>query len=990
MKNLKKVLSLVLALAMALSLMTVAFAKDASDYDDYAEVNYNEAVDVMTAVGVFDGMGGSFNPDGTLTREQAAKIITYMIMGKSNADKLTTTIAPYGDVSADRWSAGAIAYCTNEGIISGMGHNKFAPSDPVTGLQFAKMLLVALGYDAEIENLVGDSWAINTSKLAISVGLDDNMEEVSLSQPLTREQATLMAFNAMQSPLVEYPSKGTTIEVNGATVTFGAQQAQYVTSTRANEQTISSERLSNTKDYTIEFAERYCRDLTLRADRDAFERPAHTWRYDNELVGTYVNASDLTYTSTVELGDIYADLGLTKSAKITEQYVDGKDVATKQTLERRSETELTDSGNGVLTQVWYEEDDEGNVASLIVTSINTYVAEVGSVNKASSTVDRYITLATTTNVPDGVLNNRYETEDFAREDLVTYTAAYNSSTKRFDIQDVTALSGATNGILTRWVGDANTDSSATFSIDGNEYNYSKNFAVDATGNKIATNFTVDESEMVVYTDAYGYALYIAGVESAKNYAVVIGVGSTNPYGSNTDGATLLLPDGTIKEVKYKMASGSAALTGSNNVKEEIGDMVTYTVKDDVYTLTLVDGWQNSHATSTTFTNGKSAMALNTTPRAGGTDAVETKYTTSETVFFVATDDENGNKVYNVYTGYAAMPSLDSSKVEGVAVALSDNRTQVEAVYVSATQLKGIEGVDTFVSFEKDWKVVTDNTGSYYVLPAVVEGNVTEVKLDYTYFSASGKINNVSGIYALDNVIEDSDGIITSASVKSVDTYNASPNWGNKVGIVAADGVVVGINTTSSARSSIDSLKKYAQYWAYTDETKVYYVSEDYEVITDIGVNGINTDLNDVVFYSVDDDTKTLETVIIYEVEDGTPAPTPTGYKVTWTDPKVAMTGSRINVNGTMAITDTDGTAVAANNVTITYAISSWNESTKDWNEAKTAVSSELDLNATQTASLATAGLGADFITGNGQYQVVVTVTCDEVTQTFAPVLVDLP
>ena len=987
MKNLKKVLSLVLALAMALSLMTVAFAKDASDYNDYDEVTYKEAVDVMTAAGIFDGMGANnFQPDGTLTREQAAKIITYMLMGKSNADKLTTTIAPYGDVSADRWSAGAIAYCTNEGIISGMGHNKFAPSDPVTGLQFAKMLLVALGYDAEIENLVGDSWAINTSKLAISVGLDDNMEEVSLSQPLTREQATLMAFNAMQSPLVEYPSKGTTIEVNGATVSFGAQQAQYVTSTRANEQTISSERLSNTKDYTIEFAERYCRDLTLRADRDAFERPAHTWRYDNELIGTYQNTPDLTYTSTVEDGDIYADLGLTKTVKATEQYVDGKDV-TLQSLVRRGETDITGSGNGVLTEVWYEEDDNGDVVSLIITSVNTYVATVGSVNKASSSVDRYITLATTTNVPDGVLNNRYETEDFAREDLVTYTAAYNSSTKRFDIQDVTALSGATNGILTRWVGDANTDSSATFSIDGNEYNYSKNFAVDATSNKIATNFTVDESEMVVYTDAYGYALYIAGVESAKNYAVVIGVGDTNPYGSATDGATLLLPDGTMKEVKYKMSSGS--LTGSNTVDEMIGDMVTYTVKDDVYTLTIVDKWETTRAHDTEFTNGKSAMKLYAPKRVGGTDGFETKYTTSETVFFVATDDENGDKVYNVYTGYAAMPSLDSSKVEGVAVALSDNRTQVEAVYVSATQLKGIEGVDTFVSFEKGWKVITDNTGSYYVLPAVVEGEITEAKLDYTYFSGAGKINDTSGIYALDNVITDSDGIITSATVKNVDTYDTSSAWGNKVGIVAADGVVVGINTTSYDRSPIDNLKKYAQYWAYTDETKVYYVSEDYEVITDIGVNGINTDLNDVVFYSVDDDTKTLDTVIIYEVEDGTPAPTPTGYKVTWTDPKVAMTGSRINVNGTMAITDTDGTAVAANNVTITYAISSWNESTKDWNEAKTAVSSELDLNATQTASLATAGLGADFITGNGQYQVVVTVTCDEVTQTFAPVLFDL-
>ena len=251
-------------------------------------------------------MGGSFNPDGNLTREQAAKIITYMVMGQANADKLTTTIAPYDDVAAGRWSAGAIAWCTEQGILSGMGHNKFAPTDNVTGLQFAKMLLVALGYDAEIEEMVGDTWAINTSTLAIAVGLDDNMEEVPMSGALTREQACLMAFNAMQTPLVEYESKGTTIEVNGATVTFGAREAQYVTTTRANEQTISKETLSNSANYTVEFAEKYCRDLTLSGDTDAFARPAHTWRYDKELIGTYKNTPDLTYTSGVELGDIYA------------------------------------------------------------------------------------------------------------------------------------------------------------------------------------------------------------------------------------------------------------------------------------------------------------------------------------------------------------------------------------------------------------------------------------------------------------------------------------------------------------------------------------------------------------------------------------------------------------------------------------------------------------------------------------------------------------
>ena len=208
MKNLKKVLSLVLALAMALSLMTAAFAADASDYKDYSKVTYKEAVDVMTAAGIFNGGdGNNFNPDATLNREQAAKIITYMLVGQEKADKLTATIAPYADVAANRWSAGAIAYCTDAGIIAGDGNGRFNPTAGVTGLQFAKMLLVALGYDAEIEKLVGNSWAINTAKLAASAGLDKGLD-VSLSAALTREQAAQMAFNAMKATLVEYEDKG--------------------------------------------------------------------------------------------------------------------------------------------------------------------------------------------------------------------------------------------------------------------------------------------------------------------------------------------------------------------------------------------------------------------------------------------------------------------------------------------------------------------------------------------------------------------------------------------------------------------------------------------------------------------------------------------------------------------------------------------------------------------------------------------------------------
>ena len=910
MKNLKKVLSLVLTLAMALSLMTVAFAKDASDYNDYDEVTYKEAVDVMTAAGIFDGMGANnFQPDGTLTREQAAKIITYMLMGKSNADKLTTTIAPYGDVSADRWSAGAIAYCTNEGIISGMGHNKFAPSDPVTGLQFAKMLLVALGYDAEIENLVGDSWAINTSKLAISVGLDDNMEEVSLSQPLTREQATLMAFNAMQSPLVEYPSKGTTIEVNGATVSFGAQQAQYVTTTRANEQTISSETLSNSKEYTIEFAEQYCRDLTLRGDRDAFERPAHTWRYDNELIGTYQNTPDLTYTTAVENGTIYADLGLTKSAKATEQYVDGRPAAASalQTMIRRDDETINGTGNGVLTQVWFEKDDQGEVVELIITSVNTYVATVNAVQNANKE-NRSITLNLYNRIP-GTLDNKYETQSFAADDLVTYTAAWNGT--RYEIQSVEALTGAATGTLTAWNGDtANTTtgfSENNFTVAGTTYNYSDNYAIiNEDGAEIEiSGFEVDESELNVYVDQYGYAIYVSGVEAEKNYAVVIGVGSTNPYGSETTGVTLMLPDGTKKEATAKLATDSAKLTDSTGtvggataqtVNDAVGDIVTYKIGDDgVYELTVAGATFDSKITGhyngtgyngvneVQFLNGRSLFVLD---RTADNDKDRTLFATEDTVFVVATEKIGGGYNYEVYVGYENMPSIDTAvPTTGIAyVTNSEYSSQLDIVYIATERLAGVSGVDTYFVKEKNEQIFTDNTDSYYRLPAIVNGEKTEIKVDATktYKNASGAAaidftdnDDVYGLFAITDVITDKNGIITdfrdvtTAVGGSGSVFDASTGTNNKtsgtVGTVRVASGVLGIGANGD--------KDLAEYYAYDSNTVAYYVDKDYKDINVINISSIANDTNDYVYGIRDDDVPTsykkLSEVVIVEREDST-------------------------------------------------------------------------------------------------------------------------
>ena len=118
MRNLKRVLSLALAVVMVIGMMVMTTG--AADLNDYDEISYVEAVDVMSALGILEGDENSnFNPTDILTREQAAKIICYMLMGPANAELLNGTAYAFDDVEADRWSAPFISYCSNLGIIAG-------------------------------------------------------------------------------------------------------------------------------------------------------------------------------------------------------------------------------------------------------------------------------------------------------------------------------------------------------------------------------------------------------------------------------------------------------------------------------------------------------------------------------------------------------------------------------------------------------------------------------------------------------------------------------------------------------------------------------------------------------------------------------------------------------------------------------------------------------------------------------------------------------
>ena len=203
MRTLKKSLALVLALVMLLGLGVVGASADNAldNYTDADEIGdaYLEAVGVLTGLGIVDGMTETtIVPQATYTRAQAAKIITTMVLGVNGAKSCVASYAPFDDVAAEHWAAGYIAFCKEQGIIDGVTDTTFDPEGTLTGYQWAKMLLAAVGFNANNE-LEGSSWSLNTARIGREVGLFDGDLAGADHTPLRREQAMLYAFNTLSA-----------------------------------------------------------------------------------------------------------------------------------------------------------------------------------------------------------------------------------------------------------------------------------------------------------------------------------------------------------------------------------------------------------------------------------------------------------------------------------------------------------------------------------------------------------------------------------------------------------------------------------------------------------------------------------------------------------------------------------------------------------------------------------------------------------------------
>ena len=794
----KKFLSLVLALVMTMSLVTVSAG--AKDFTDNSKINYEEAVEVMSTLGVVGGYtDGTFKPQGTLTRGAAAKIICNLILGTTTADALTADAAPYKDVATTNVFAPYIAYCAKERIISGYADGTFRPGNTLTGYAFMKMLLGALGLQADKEGYTGPNWSISVAKRALSkdVALDNGLKgEFNGAKAATREEACLYALNMLKAGTFSYPNDNTVI-VGNVSVSTSAKAEQ---------------------DKKTPYYETVFKNLHANNTSDAFGRPATRWDYKGVKIGTYAKTPDLTYVGSQKINDIYADLNMSTKDITANLYVNGvsfdtakngKDAATF-TVSKDNDTKLDKLGgtadkigNGTLIEV-YRNDDNNHVD---VIAMSVYAGKITDVKDATSKKDAYVVVDTDSTIVD--FNDEFETEAFAEDDVVAFTYADGEIQTMYKMESV-------SGELTKKVIDK------SLTLGDTTYKYGKEKTFNGTSEAGLTN----KSSYDVYVDANGFALYIEETgANVSDYALLLNINGDATNWINGNRAKLVFADGSVKTVDTDKDYSNA-----------------YDA-DDLPLLVRVKANSDGEYKLSGSYESKGVPALeNKKLTADG----KTVNTDSKTIFVINKNGETAK--FNVYTGIKNAPEIvDAANTAETYVYSKGGVAKV--VYITGVATTNSSKDITFIAGKSASKLnAATDTAAYYVYNAVVKGEVTSVMImakadENGNVQSDAQINNPG---ELDNVIwfsttSDSDDIIYKASTKStkgVDVYSA-----DGVKKVSADEVIVG--------TMVNGVKGDGANMSMASDVKVYTINDDGDIEA-ISASAIKTNSEASVIYTVED------------------------------------------------------------------------------------------------------------------------------------------
>ena len=826
----KKFLSLVLALTMALSLVTVSAG--ATDFGDDGDITYQEAVTVIAGMGIVDGYSdGTFGPDEALTRGAAAKIICNLILGPTTADALSASSAPFVDVPTTNTFAGYITYCSQQGIISGYADGTFRPTDTLSGNAFMKMLLGALGYDSDKEGYTGANWTVNVIKQAVGIELNDGNDDFVGSQAVTREEACLYAFNTLQATMVEYDNSST-ITVGDITIT-GQGDYSDVTNGTSSDGNIEDDGL-------MQFAERYFRDLEAEDDTDDFGRPATTWTYDGDELGTYANDADATYVvgdtdddlATLVTDDACLDYSASDVLSNADVFYNGKDLGTYS-----SNRDEYPAGKGDIIEAY--ENDDNEVDTIVIRSY-TY-AKIDTVDEDLSSTHENNGASVAlelVDIDDGSLGTWYDNYDDSDEVLTGYNSDYTEGTvlavaisaddsdvilDSYIMESVTGTPSAARAVDYSTNNDDQV-AEGTITIDGTRYEY----AGQMTGLEDDENVDFDE-EYTIYLTAEGYVLAVDGDASASLDDVYYVAGA---YGERSAGRltyyieTVAVQDGTYAVLELDSTDISTfGLTSSSYDYNNSGEGL-YLLDEDEYSVVKAltdDATVGSYTVAVaTYSDGygltQPVERDSTTIRLDNSDK-DRLYLADDT-FFIGVEGVTGdsedleNLDITTATGVMTMDP-DKSSYLSVYVIYDDDQDAKFVVYAAAVMSGAVNiGDVVYLTDESNTATSDGYLVDLYLMDGLelVEDATVDLKAGQGFYdheiNEDGVYELTSSSYELAGEVDDEDGyaenvIFTSVRSNRV-TGATSDDSIEFVAVSFADAVVIDTRSTSDKNNSLYS------------------------------------------------------------------------------------------------------------------------------------------------------------------------------------------
>lgn len=132
-KMTRRIMALGMAAVMAASMSTTAFAKT---FDDYKSGWAFEAIDYVSDMGYMSGVGNNhFSANTAVTRAQMAQVMWNM-EGKNDPESTNH----FADVDKGAWYSKAVNWCSENGIVSGVGNSKYNPNGAVSREQLMTMV----------------------------------------------------------------------------------------------------------------------------------------------------------------------------------------------------------------------------------------------------------------------------------------------------------------------------------------------------------------------------------------------------------------------------------------------------------------------------------------------------------------------------------------------------------------------------------------------------------------------------------------------------------------------------------------------------------------------------------------------------------------------------------------------------------------------------------------------------------------------------------